>query len=248
MRYLGTRHARLRLWISLFARGLILGSLAVGAWVGLNALPDAINPFSPVELTDDVGPLTNLKLRLLQSRYEACLATIKRRSVAIERKVIAPTKEGCGMEKGIVLKQSPRVPDGFVGNGGDLDMTCGLGAALLIWERNIVVPQAQMLLGSPVTRVRTFGTYDCRNINHAKTGRLSAHAEGRAIDISGFDLKDGRKISVVKDWGKATPEGQFLKVTHEGACSVFNVVLGPDFNDLHKNHFHLDMSIWRICK
>ncbi|MGV8997684.1 MAG: extensin family protein [Parvibaculaceae bacterium] len=242
MRYLGERHAWLRLWLTLLARVLILGSLAGVAWFGLHALPDAINPFSPIELDDEVTALTNLKLRLLQPRYEACLATLKRRSISIERKTITATPQGCGMEDGITLKQTPII------HGGPLDMTCGLGAALMVWERNIVVPQSQALLGSPVTRVRTYGTYACRNINHAKVGKLSAHAEGRAIDIAGFDLADGRRIMVAKDWGKDTPEGKFLKVAHDEACSVFNVVLGPDFNALHQNHFHLDMSIWSSCK
>lgn len=242
MPYLGDRHSSWKLWASLFARGVILGSLAIAAWFGLNALPDSINPFSPIEITSDVGALTNLKLRLLQPRYEACLATLKRRSISIERKEIVSTEKGCGMEKGIVLKQSPLI------HGSQLELTCGLGAALLIWERNIVVPESEALLGSPVTRVRTFGTYACRNVNHAKAGRRSAHAEGRAIDIAGFDLADGRKISVLKDWGKDTPEGRFLAQVHGGACSVFNVVLGPEYNALHKNHFHLDMSLWSVCK
>lgn len=212
------------------------------AWYGLNALPDRINPFSPIELTTPVGPLTNVKLRLLQPRYEACLATIKRRGVAIERETIVSPLKGCGMEQGVRLTRAP------VDHGGPLRMTCGLAAALLIWERQVVAPQAEHILGSPVTRIRHYGTYSCRNVNHAKAGRLSAHAEARAIDIAGFDLADGRRVSVLKDWGKETPEGQFLKAVHDDGCRVFNVVLGPDYNALHKSHFHFDMSVWRVCK
>ena len=233
---------RWRLAGDVLLRAVVLGTFAAVAWFGLHALPDAINPFSPVELTSPVGPLTNVKLRLLQPRYEACLATIKRRGISIERYAIVSPLKGCGIEKGVRLTKAPLV------HGGPLDMSCGLAAALLIWEGQVVVPQAEDILGSPVTRIRHFGTYSCRNVNHAKAGRLSAHAEGRAVDIAGFDLADGRRVSVLKDWGKDTPEGRFLKSVHDEACGVFNVVLGPDYNDLHRNHFHFDMSVWSVCK
>tara|TARA_R110000824_G_scaffold118960_13_gene271867 strand:- start:1037 stop:1819 length:783 start_codon:yes stop_codon:yes gene_type:complete len=232
----------LRLLASLVGRIVILGSLAAGAWWGLHALPDSINPFSPIELTDPVGPLSNVKLRLLQPRYEACLATLKRRGVEVERSTITSTSEDCGMEKGVKLKKARLI------HGAPLDMSCGMAAALLIWERQVLVPQSEAMLGSPVTRVRHYGTYACRNMNNAKEGRRSAHATARAIDIAGFDLADGRKISVLRDWGKETPEGQFLAKVHEDACRVFNVVLGPEYNALHANHFHFDMSIWSVCK
>ena len=231
-----------QLAFTLLLRGVVLGLLGLVAWFGLHALPDAINPFSPVELTSPVGPLTNVKLRLLQPRYEACLATIKRRGIAIERQTISSPLKGCGIEKALKLTKAP------LSHGGPLDMSCGLAAALLIWEGQVVVPQSQDLLGSPVTRIRHYGTYSCRNMNNAKTGRLSAHAEGRAIDIAGFDLADGRRVSVLKDWGKDNAKGRFLKAVHDDACRIFNVVLGPDFNDLHKDHFHFDMSVWNTCK
>ena len=85
-----------QLAFTLFVRGVVLGLLAMVAWFGLHALPDTINPFSPVELTSPVGPLTNVKLRLLQPRYEACLATIKRRGMTIERAEISSPLKGCG--------------------------------------------------------------------------------------------------------------------------------------------------------
>jgi hypothetical protein len=38
------------------------------------------------------------------------------------------------------------------------------------------------------------------------------------------------------------PRARFLKDIHESACKVFGTVLGPEANNAHKNHFHLDMA------
>ena len=32
------------------------------------------------------------------------------------------------------------------------------------------------------------------------------------------------------------------------ACEVFGEVLGPDYNALHANHFHLDEAEWVMCR
>jgi len=34
----------------------------------------------------------------------------------------------------------------------------------------------------------------------------------------------------------------------DGACRFFDVVLGPDYNDAHRDHFHLDMGAYRACR
>jgi hypothetical protein len=229
-------------WLSVLLRLAILASLCGAAWYGLHALPNSLNPFSPIELTDETNLLTNVKLRVLQHRFEACIATIRRRSIDIARAPISSPDPGCGTEEGLRLHRS------LISYGGSVNATCGLMAALLIWERHSVLPRSEQMLGSPVARVRTFGTYSCRNVNHAENGRRSQHASANAIDVAGFDLADGRKISVVKDWGKDTDEGRFLVAVHDDACGIFNAVLGPKFNKLHANHFHFDMGIWSICR
>jgi hypothetical protein len=40
---------------------------------------------------------------------------------------------------------------------------------------------------------------------------------------------------------KPTSEGLFLRAIHGGACETFATVLGPEANDPHRNHFHLDL-------
>ncbi len=37
-------------------------------------------------------------------------------------------------------------------------------------------------------------------------------------------------------------QGQFVKAVHDDACLTFGTVLGPEANEAHKNHFHLDMK------
>ncbi len=41
---------------------------------------------------------------------------------------------------------------------------------------------------------------------------------------------------------KPGPRGQFLREIHEAACATFGTVLGPEANEAHRNHFHLDMA------
>ena len=40
------------------------------------------------------------------------------------------------------------------------------------------------------------------------------------------------------------PDGKtdFLRAAHRSACKLFNTVLGPEANNAHLNHFHLDMA------
>jgi hypothetical protein len=38
------------------------------------------------------------------------------------------------------------------------------------------------------------------------------------------------------------PETEFLRAVHKGACGDFSTVLGPEANNAHKDHFHLDLA------
>ena len=43
-------------------------------------------------------------------------------------------------------------------------------------------------------------------------------------------------------------EARFLRAVHEGACDYFDVVLGPDYNRAHADHFHFDRGAYRACR
>jgi hypothetical protein len=38
------------------------------------------------------------------------------------------------------------------------------------------------------------------------------------------------------------PESKFLRAAHKAACAIFGTTLGPEANEAHRNHFHVDMA------
>ncbi len=118
-------------------------------------------------------------------------------------------------------------------------VTCEVSRAFTGWARYGVDRAARQILGSPVRSIETFGSYSCRNV--AGSGRRSAHATGAAIDVSGFVLEDGRRITVKNAWFDGTDrEREFLRVIQQSACKRFDTVLGPEYNTAHHDHLHLE--------
>src|SRR5690606_2569890 len=98
------------------------------------------------------------------------------------------------------------------------------------------------LLGSPVARLEHFGTYSCRRLYGRGEGPWSEHATGNAIDIGGFVLEDGRRLTLLGDWKGEDEEAAFLRRVRDEACAVFGTVLSPDYNAAHADHLHLDQE------
>lgn len=131
-------------------------------------------------------------------------------------------------------------------------MKCGLARSFIAWVRFAVAPAARQMLGSDVVKVETFGTYSCRGIiggSAATANRMSEHGLANAVDVSGFVLADGRRITIERDW--RTDDSQvraFLDTIHNSACRRFATVLSPDYNAAHYNHLHLDMGRGPFCR
>jgi hypothetical protein len=126
-------------------------------------------------------------------------------------------------------------------------MTCPLASKLIEWTQDALQKAAQAWLDSPIAKVESFGTYNCRPI--AGSARLSEHGRSNAVDISGFVLASGRRITVLKDWnGPDESARNFLRAVHGAACRRFSVVLGPDANAAHRDHLHFDMGAGRACR
>ena len=128
---------------------------------------------------------------------------------------------------------------------------CGEARAFAGWVRNAVAPAAYQLLGSELARVDGMGSYACRNVigSAANASRRSGHAIANAIDVGGFTLKNGRRVTILADWRSADPAvRQFLSVVHASACKRFGTVLSPDYNAAHANHLHLEDDHAGMCR
>lgn len=72
----------------------------------------------------------------------------------------------------------------------------------------------------------------------AKKAAADAAAAAKATTVALEKSKDPAKPS---DPATPTKEAMFLRAVHGGACGAFGTVLGPEANDPHRNHFHLDL-------
>ena len=44
------------------------------------------------------------------------------------------------------------------------------------------------------------------------------------------------------DDSSVAAEAKFLRLAHDGGCKIFSTVLGPEANDAHRTHLHLDLQ------
>lgn len=223
-----------RAWILLISVPVLC--IALFLWMA----PPRHNPFAPIDLTESPGLGTWHKLTRAKKNPDLCFDALDKAEVFYTSLPDSTKGERCGLYDALTLDRS------LAPYSATLQMTCAQTAALYTWERHVALPAAREILGSDIARIETYGSFSCRNI--AGTSRLSEHASANAIDVSGFRLADGRLISVKKDWDSKGPEGKFLREVHSGACDLFSVTLGPDYNAAHADHFHMDMGSSRACR
>lgn len=209
------------------------------AAINARALLDRVAPF---DLDQPPNWATDLHLYLFRSDPTACFAALDRGKVDYLPAPMHPIKNGCGYDDAAILQHTD------VSYGGDLLLRCGALMPLLLWQRHVVEPAAGQAFGSRVIAIRNYGTYSCRNINNTPGRPRSQHATANAIDVSGFVLADGTRMSIARDWRDAGVKGRFLHAVRDGACRFFGVVLSPDYNALHHDHFHMDASRWHVCR
>jgi hypothetical protein len=101
-------------------------------------------------------------------------------------------------------------------------------------------------LGSPVVAIRHYGSFACRRMT-GNAGRASLHARARALDVAGFELANGRVVTVAAGWRGRADERRFLRAVAAAACRHFSVVLTPNSDRFHQDHIHVDIGPWRKC-
>jgi hypothetical protein len=215
---------------------------AVSIWRGWLPVADRWNPWAPLNVRDEPNLLTSFKLSRLQDDPALCEAALKTSTLRYTHQADSGPDVKCP------LTNTLRIQGGDVALSSSFLSSCRLAVAYALFDIHQLQPAAQSVFGQKVTQVDHLGSFACRNIYNRSAGRLSQHASANALDIAGFRLADGRRISVLKDWNDEGDDGRFLKMVRDGACQQFNTVLSPDYNAAHRNHFHLDMGRWRMCR
>jgi len=208
-------------------------------------------PWTELDLGRPIGAFTGRKLAGLSEEPALCLALLERAGISFTALPARAEGERCGYRGAVRFR-----PGGALGisyRPSDLGSSCPVAAALALWEWHVVQPAARRHLGRAVTRIDHFGSYSCRRLYGRDAGAWSEHSAANAVDIAGFRLADGTRISVAGDWDDAGAKGRFLREVRDGACDLFATVLSPDYNEAHRDHFHLDQAArgawgWRGCR
>ena len=106
----------------------------------------------------------------------------------------------------------------------------------------IVQPAARRHFGRPVAAIDHFGSYSCRRLYGREEGGWSEHARANALDIAGFRLAGGARITVAADWRDPRRQGPLPARGPRRRLRLFATVLSPDYNAAHRDHFHLDQA------
>jgi hypothetical protein len=134
----------------------------------------------------------------------------------------------------------------------DAPMDCRLALAL---HR-----MADELHARGISEVHHLGIYNYRCADPSQVPpdctTLSPHATGLSIDLGELRGAGGAVYTVLEDWVGAlaiedpcvgTPATDDDRVLHEIVCAwhadhVFDVILTPNYNAAHENHFHLEVN------
>ena len=218
------------------------GVVVVGVWRGWVPLAPEWNPWAPLDVRASPNLLTRFKLGRLQGDPALCDQVLKTSGLRVSHQADSSADVACP------LRNTLRVQGAEVGLSSSFLASCPLAVAFALFERHSLQPAAQTVFGQAVTRVDHLGSFACRTMYNRANGQLSQHASANALDIAGFRLADGRSISVLKDWPGEGASARFLRQVRDSACDDFNVVLSPDYNAAHRNHFHFDMGCWWVCR
>lgn len=232
----------------------MLGRIVVGALVllaaaftfllatGVLVVPDRWNPFAPLSITEPPNFLTGYKLGRIAGHPERCREALQASMWRYRYLTDRPERDGCGYANAVRIESMrTRLAE-------PLTLTCESAVALALWERHTLEPGALRHYGSGVARLHHYGSYACRNVNGRENARRSEHASANALDIAGFTLADGREVRVRNGWREGHADAAFLRELRDGACRYFDVVLGPDYNAAHHDHFHFDRGRFRACR
>jgi len=126
-------------------------------------------------------------------------------------------------------------------------LRCAMASAIADWIRTDVAPLAASL-GSAVSDLDNFDSFECRGRNRVVGARLSEHGRANALDVRAIKLANGHSISLTD----RTVARELRETVLRQVCARFSTVLGPGSDWYHEDHIHLDLmerrNDYRICQ
>lgn len=228
--------------LAIVAAGLLI------AWSVMRGRPQDL-PWTPLDLGEPVGLFTGRKLAGLADDFPACRQLLDHAGVRYT--ALPPRQDGqCGYDDAVRLTGGAQT---LAFRPAGVGVACPVAAALAMWEWEVVQPAAARHLGTRVVAIDHFGSYSCRRLYGRDSGSWSEHSTANALDVAGFRLADGRRLTIVGDWAGDDAQAAFLRDVRDGACRLFATVLSPEYNAAHRDHLHLDQAArgatgWRACR
>jgi len=142
--------------------------------------------------------------------------------------------ETCGGDDMVELEAVLLPDNGRIAVNPPAMLNCGMAESLSAWLRDEVAPRVTKL-GSTLTAIENYGSYECRTRNRVPGAKISEHAHGDALDVRALHFADGRRLELT-DVKVDKPLREALRET---ACERFTTVLGPG-DPYHEGHIHLD--------
>jgi hypothetical protein len=182
----------------------------------------------------------------------------------------APQPSACRLALSDAIAIAPSIPDvhGVGGCGGEdlvrleavvlpdkhlvavkpaAILRCAMATAIADWVRTDIAPLAAGL-GSIVTDLDNFDSFECRGRNRVAGAPLSEHGRANALDVRSFKLANGRAISLTD----RTMSRELRENVLHSVCARFSTVLGPGSDWYHEDHIHLDLmgrhNDYKICQ
>jgi hypothetical protein len=126
-------------------------------------------------------------------------------------------------------------------------LRCAMATALADWVRSDMAPFAASL-GTALSDLDNFDSFECRGRNRVVGARLSEHGRANALDVRALKFANGQSLSLTD---RSVAREQREAVLHS-VCARFTTVLGPGSDWYHEDHIHLDLaerrSGYRICQ
>jgi hypothetical protein len=131
------------------------------------------------------------------------------------------------------------LPVFFLADGRKVDLTQGWGPT----RRDLVagVKLVPIVAKTPDGAAGAVTTADMKTPANGASTAMTVVKASAERPADGAAAAPAPKAAPLPDL-LAAPEAKFLRRVHRGACDVFSTVLGPEANEVHRTHLHLDLQ------